>query len=95
MCLPEAFCIGAAVIDLQIPESGIEHLNTRQRTGTSPVDYWISLKIRQAKRLLREDRWNVTQIAGILGYSSIHHFTRMFKRSTGMSPSAYKSSVAG
>ena len=28
-----------------------------------------------------------------LGYSSIHHFTRMFKRVSGLSPTAYRNSV--
>jgi AraC-like DNA-binding protein len=65
----------------------------RAVTGDSAVDYWIALKIREAKRLIREGNMNVTQIAEALGYSSIHHFTRMFKRATGLSPTAYKSTI--
>lgn len=63
--------------------------------GTSPIDYWISIKMKEAKKLLREGNLNVTQIAEQLGYNSIHHFTRMFKRCSGMSPSAYRTSVSG
>jgi len=62
--------------------------------GTSPIDHWISLKIRAARKLLRREDRNVTQIAEELGYSSIHHFSRTFKRVTGMSPSAYRGSVS-
>lgn len=62
-------------------------------TGKSPVDYWIDLKIKKAKRLIREENQNISQISESLGYSSIHHFTRMFKKVTGLSPSAYKTSV--
>ena len=62
-------------------------------TGTSPIDYWIDLKIREAKKLIREGNHNITQISELLGYTSIHHFTRMFKRVTGLSPTAYKTSV--
>lgn len=65
----------------------------RDVTGNSPVDYWINLKIREAKRLIREGNMNITQIAGVLGYSSIHHFTRMFKRFVGISPTDYKKSI--
>ncbi len=65
----------------------------RECTNTSPVDYWISLKIRKAKLLIREENWNITQIAEYLGYSSIHHFSRMFKKVAGMSPSDYRKSV--
>jgi AraC-like DNA-binding protein len=65
----------------------------RAVTGDSAVDYWIALKIREAKRLIREGNMNVTQIAEALGYSSIHHFSRMFKRVTGLSPTAYKGTI--
>lgn len=62
-------------------------------TGQSPIDYWIDLKIKEAKKLIREGNHNITQISELLGYTSIHHFTRMFKRVTGLSPTAYKTSV--
>ncbi len=65
----------------------------KESTDTSPIDYWINLKIKEAKKLIREGNHNITQISELLGYSSIHHFTRMFKRVTGLSPTAYKSSV--
>jgi len=62
-------------------------------TGKSPIDYFIELKIIEAKNLIREDEYNITQISDKLGYTSIHHFTRMFKRVTGFSPLAYKKSI--
>lgn len=65
----------------------------KEATGTSPVDYWIGLKMKEAKKLIREGNQNMTQISELLGYSSIHHFTRMFKRFTGLAPTAYKNSV--
>ena len=81
--LCECFCIGRTYL-CQI---------FRAVTGDSPIDYWISLKIREAKRLIREGNMNITQIAEALGYSSIHHFSRMFKRVTGLSPTAYKGTI--
>ena len=65
----------------------------KEATGSSPVDYWIHAKIKEAKKLIREGNLNITQISEILGYSGIHHFTRMFKRITGMSPTDYKNTV--
>ena len=65
----------------------------KEGAGASPVDYWIDLKIKEAKKLIREGDHNITQISELLGYSSIHHFNRMFKRVTGLSPTAYRSSV--
>lgn len=65
----------------------------REATGTSPVDRWTHLKIKRAKAMIRQGGYNITQISEQLGYSSIHHFTRMFKRVTGMAPTAYRDSV--
>ena len=65
----------------------------REVTGSSPIDYWIGLKIREAKRLIREGKLNISQIAEALGYSGIHHFSRMFKRVAGLSPTAYKNTI--
>ncbi|MBQ3557525.1 MAG: helix-turn-helix domain-containing protein [Oscillospiraceae bacterium] len=65
----------------------------REATGTSPVDHWTRLKIKRAKAMIRQGGYNITQISEQLGYSSIHHFTRMFKRVTGMAPTAYRDSV--
>jgi len=62
-------------------------------TGKSPIEYFIELKIKAAKKLIREEKNNITEISDMLGYTSIHHFTRMFKRVTGLSPSEYKKSV--
>lgn len=67
----------------------------KEETGTSPIDYWIGLKMKEAKKLLRESNYNVTQISELLGYASIHHFSRMFKRAYGVSPTAYQSSIGG
>ena len=57
------------------------------------VEVKRKLKMKEAKKLIREGNHNITQISEILGYSSIHHFTRMFKRVTGFSPTMYKTSV--
>lgn len=65
----------------------------KEENGTSPVHYWIALKIRAAKKMIRQGEENMTQIAEALGFSSIHHFSRMFKRFAGLSPVAYKTSV--
>lgn len=51
--------------------------------------------MKEAKKLLRESNYNVTQISELLGYASIHHFSRMFKRAYGVSPTAYQSSIGG
>ncbi len=61
--------------------------------GRSALGYFIYLKIELAKKYLREDNYNITQISEILGYSGIHYFSRQFKKCTGMAPTEYLLSI--
>ncbi len=62
-------------------------------TGMGVMSYYRTLKINEAKRMLREGDGNITQIADRLGYNSVHYFSRYFKRATGMTPSEYTMSI--
>ncbi len=64
-----------------------------RRTGYAPVYYFNQLKIQAARRMIREGRFNFTQIAARLGFQSVHYFSRRFHIATGMSPSEYERSV--
>ncbi len=61
----------------------------KEKTGKSIVKYYKDLVINQAKQMIREEKYNFTQIAEILNYNSIHGFSRNFKNFTGMTPSEY------
>ena len=65
----------------------------RENLGRGAVEYFLILKIELAKKYLREDNYNITQISEILGYSSIHYFSRQFKKITGMTPTEYLLSI--
>lgn len=65
----------------------------RESTGESPIEYYTKAKIKEAKKLIRENNYSVGQISEMLGYSSIHNFSRAFKKAVGMSPSAYGKSI--
>ena len=65
----------------------------REKTGGGAMEYFGTLKIDAAKRMIREGTHNFTEIAVLLGYNSIHYFSRHFKKVTGMTPSEYASSV--
>ena len=62
-------------------------------TGGGIMEYFSELKIKAARRMIREGRLNMTQIALHLGFQSVHYFSRRFKQFTGMSPSEYAQSV--
>lgn len=61
----------------------------REYAGCSVMDYFTNLKISTAKQLIQDQQLNFTQIAKQLGYTSIHYFSRQFKKLTGMTPSQY------
>lgn len=65
----------------------------REKTGGGAMEYFGAMKIEAAQRMIREGTYNFTEIAALLGYSSIHYFSRHFKKVTGMTPSEYASSV--
>ncbi|WP_312642306.1 AraC family transcriptional regulator [Hydrogenoanaerobacterium sp.] len=65
----------------------------REKTGGGVMDYFGKMKISAAKQAIREGTRNFTGIANELGYTSIHYFSRHFKKVTGMTPSEYASSV--
>lgn len=65
----------------------------KTKTGYSVMEYFRMLKIDEAKKIIREEKLNFTEIADRLGYQSIHYFSRQFKNITSMSPSEYAVSV--
>lgn len=65
----------------------------RESMGKSPMEYYMGLKIKEAKSLIREKNYSISQIAEMLGYSSLHIFSRAFKKAVGMSPTAYEKSI--
>lgn len=65
----------------------------RDENQCGVIDYFSHMKIELAKQMIRENRENFTQISEYLGYTTIHYFSRQFKKLTGMSPSEYASSI--
>jgi two-component system, response regulator YesN len=62
----------------------------KQNIGTSFVEYAINLKMNEAKKLLKSSNFKVYKIADMLQYKDINHFTRLFKKTFGLSPSDYR-----
>ena len=65
----------------------------KKRTGTSIIQYYIKLKIDEAKKLLSQNKHTITEIADILSFNSIHYFSKQFKSQTDMSPTEYAKSI--
>jgi AraC family transcriptional regulator len=58
--------------------------------GVSPSHYHITLRMEEAKRLLRETKESVVSVALDVGYANPSHFAQLFRRETGLSPSDYR-----
>lgn len=65
----------------------------REQHNCGVIDFFTRMKVEYAKKLIREKNQNFTQISEFLGYSSIHYFSRQFKKITGMTPSEYTASI--
>jgi transcriptional regulator GlxA family with amidase domain len=59
-------------------------------TGSSLIEYLQNLRVEEAKRLLETGSLPVDEISAEAGYSDPSFFRRLFKRRTGMTPSAYR-----
>jgi len=62
----------------------------KARTGLSPKQYLTKIRIDKAKELLAGPL-TIDQIASSVGFNDALYFSRQFKKSTGMSPSEYRS----
>jgi AraC-like DNA-binding protein len=67
----------------------------RKVTGINFTDYVARLRIERAKNLLLNPNLRVSEIAYEVGFQSLTHFNRVFKRILGLSPTDYRSQLAG
>lgn len=64
----------------------------KEVVGISPGQYHINLKIEKASQMLKETDLSISEIAFKTGFVSEHHFSNLFKRKTGKTPSSYRES---
>ncbi len=66
----------------------------RRETGFSVMEYCHMARLEKARHLLATTTGTVSEIAGILRFGSIHHFSHAFKAMYGITPSAHRKAVA-
>ena len=69
--------------------SRFAHLFT-EAFGISPYRYLLNVRISQAKYLLTQTNLSVTEIAKSVGYEDPFYFSRIFKKTLGVSPKVYR-----
>ena len=62
----------------------------RAATGYQPMEYVHTLRIEEAKRQLERGNLPVDDVGHAVGYEDPTSFRRLFRRRTGMTPSAYR-----
>ncbi|MCR5715895.1 MAG: response regulator [Lachnospiraceae bacterium] len=58
--------------------------------GETPLKFLTNLRIREAKRLLIETSLPIREIGEKVGYPDQFHFSKTFRKLTGVNPSAYR-----
>lgn len=66
------------------------HRLFHQYEGQAPGNWLEHLRIEAAERLLRTTNLRIQEVAAHTGFKDPFHFSRFFKRATGISPSAYR-----
>lgn len=63
----------------------------KKSTGLSYTEYVSRIRIHKAKRLLKSPEVRVSEVAFQVGFQSLTHFNRVFKKFTGHSPTEFRS----
>jgi AraC-like DNA-binding protein len=61
----------------------------RHKTGSSPLDYFINLKMQEAIRLLSNRSLRIKEVAFKLGYNDPCYFSRIFSKHVGVNPQSF------
>ena len=62
----------------------------KTKFGLTFGDFYKGIQIDYASRLLESGQFKVLEVSGLLGFSTPDYFTRVFKKHTGHTPSAFK-----
>jgi len=62
----------------------------KNETGKTPYHYYTDIKIEKAMELLKTNKYSITDICFFCGFKDHSHFSKVFKRKTGMTPSSFK-----
>lgn len=70
----------------------VNHLNKvlKETTGATTTSLISSRIVKEAKILLKQTDWNVSQIAWSLGFEEVAHFSNFFRKGAGVSPLAFR-----
>lgn len=71
----------------------VNHLNKvlKESTGKTTTTFISGRIVQEAKILLKQTDWNISEIAYSLGFEEVAHFSNFFKKQTSLNPIAFRS----
>lgn len=65
----------------------------KENLDQTPKKYIIDLKLERSCQMIRENKYNISEIALMLGFNSIHYFSRAFTKKYNLAPSEYSKQI--
>ncbi|GAB6089370.1 helix-turn-helix domain-containing protein [Spirochaeta dissipatitropha] len=87
--LTEKLTVSELAEHVCLTESRVSHL-FKEKTGHSPIDYFLRMKIQAASVLIARKTLSNRELAELFGFSDEFHFSKVFKKKTGMSPQQFR-----
>jgi two-component system, response regulator YesN len=88
----EHFSLSALARQVGMSKYRLSH-RFHEVAGVTFRDYLLSVRLERAKALLAAGHVSITEVAQGVGFSDLPRFDKVFKRYTGLTPSAYRSST--
>lgn len=61
----------------------------KHNVGVAPKQYISDIKLKKSKLLIKENTYTISEVSRMLGFNSIHYFSRKFKQQYGITPTDY------
>ena len=95
------FMEGRLEVDLRLSEVAREaglslsHFirSFRRSVGKTPYQFLLHRRVERAQTIMHDPRISLTEVALASGFADQHHLARVFRRITGVTPSAYRRSL--
>jgi AraC-like DNA-binding protein len=62
----------------------------KENTGKTTTDVISGRIAQEARLLLKQTDWNISEIAYSLGFEEVAHFSNFFKKQSGFSPLSFR-----
>ena len=85
----QEWCVDTLAKELEISNSRFQHIYTKA-FGSTMIQDVIDSRIQRGCELLRDTSMGIADIAETCGYSSVPHFTHLFRSRTGVTPQTYR-----